>query len=50
MATVRGSVKMENKDGENQHPCLVPWQRVKLFYGPFVVIVALGEVYFILIQ
>lgn len=40
-----------NNEGESRHPCLVPWCNVKLDYViPFVVIVALGEVYRVCIQ
>lgn len=39
------------RDGESGHPCLVPWCKVKLVEViPFVTIVALGEVYSIVIH
>ena len=51
MAVASGSMKTANRDGESGHPCLVPWWSVKLGEViPFVVTVALGEVYSVLIQ
>lgn len=46
MAAAKGSMKIVNKRGENEHPCLVPLYKVKLCeVSPLVVIVADGEVY-----
>ena len=42
---------MAKRDVESGHPCLVPWCRVKLGEViPFVTIVALGEVYSVVIH
>lgn len=51
IAAARGSMKMAKREGERGHPCLVPWCSVKLCEViPLVVIVALGDVYSVLIQ
>lgn len=51
IATASGSMNMANNEGQSGHPCLVPWCNVKLDdVIPFVVIVALGEVYRVCIQ
>lgn len=46
-----GLINMAKRVGESGHPCLVPWCKVKLGEGiPFVSIVALGEVYSVVIH
>ena len=51
IAAASGLMNMAKRDGESGHPCLVPWCKVKLGEViPLVVIVALGEVYSVVIH
>lgn len=50
IAAPSGSIKVVNNEGQSGHPCLAP-RSLKLYEViPFVVIVAIGRVYSVLIQ
>lgn len=51
IAEASGSIKMENREGESGHPCLVhQWSVKRCDVTSFVTTVALSDVYSIFIQ